>query len=71
MTLTPYGDTSRQHRKWMQSFMGSRSARQNIERVQEVEARRFLYRLLQSPQSFLDHLRLSVFMLQISSCLLT
>lgn len=59
-TISPYGDTLRQHRKWMQSFIGSSSAMKIIEYVQEVETCRLLYRLLENPDNLMDHLHMSV-----------
>lgn len=58
--LLPYGDTLRLHRKLIQNFVGSRFARKHIEDVEEVEARRLLYRVLETPQDFRAHLRTSV-----------
>lgn len=59
-TLLPYGDTLRLHRKLIQNFVGSSFARKHVEDVEEIEARRLLYRILETPQDFRAHLRTSV-----------
>jgi len=41
----------------MQNYMGSSTAMKHIKDVQEVEARRLLLRMMESPDKFMDHLR--------------
>lgn len=67
-TLTPYGDTLRLHRRWMQNYMGSSTAMKHIKGVQELEARRLLLRMMESPDQFMDHLRTSVLYSYVPSC---
>lgn len=56
-TFLLYGDTFKQHRKWFQSYIGTRSAIQRFEGHEETETRRFLLRVLDDPEHFMDHLR--------------
>ena len=58
--LTPflqYGSTLKFHRKWIQSYLNTRVSENYIEEIEELEARRLLYRLLEKPKDFLQHLR--------------
>lgn len=41
----------------MQNYMGSSTAMKHIKDVQELEARRLLLRMMESPDQFMDHLR--------------
>lgn len=41
----------------MQIYMGSSTAMKHIKDVQELEARRLLLRMMESPDQFMDHLR--------------
>lgn len=49
--------------------MGSRSGMAYIEDIQEIETHRFLYRILERPDKFLDYLRAFVSFFSTSSCL--
>ena len=56
-TFTKYGDTLKLHRKLLYNYVGTRNAMKKHEEVMEVETRRFLLRLLDSPEKFRDHSR--------------
>lgn len=51
----------------MQNYMGSSTAMKHIKNVKELEARRLLLRIMESPDQFMDHMRTSV---PYSSCFL-
>lgn len=57
MGVMPYDDTFRMHRKLMRKTIGSRSALLKCESAKEIEARRFLLRMLETPDKMMDHLR--------------
>ena len=58
--LTPflqYGSTLKLHRKLIQSYLNARASENYIEEIEEIEARRLLYRLLDKPKDFSQHVR--------------
>ncbi|KAG2151900.1 cytochrome P450 [Suillus cothurnatus] len=57
MTLLPYGDHLRRHRKNFHSVIGTRAAVGIYSQVEEVETRRFLKRVFTKPDELLAHVR--------------
>ncbi|KAG2158979.1 cytochrome P450 [Suillus bovinus] len=57
MTLLPYGDRLRQHRKYFHSVIGTRAAMGIYNQVEEVETRRFLKRVFATPDQLQAHVR--------------
>ncbi|KAI1826284.1 cytochrome protein [Xylaria intraflava] len=57
MPMLPYNKMLRYQRKLIYTFIGSPAAATTYIDVQEKEAHRFLLRVLQRPESFLDHIR--------------
>ncbi|KAG1892828.1 cytochrome P450 [Suillus subluteus] len=57
MTLLPYGDRLRRHRKNFHSVIGTRAAMGKYSHVEEVETRRFLKRVFTKPDQLLAHVR--------------
>lgn len=53
-----YGAELKRHRTLMQTYIGSRTAIDKVEDLQETEVRQLLLRLLQNPAAFHDHIRL-------------
>ncbi|KAK7892475.1 hypothetical protein LTR67_007572 [Exophiala xenobiotica] len=54
----PYGERFRAYRKHAHSLMGGSHLLDKFGQVQEQEVGRFLLRVLQKPQDFVDHLRI-------------
>lgn len=52
-----YDDRLKLHRKHMHNYFGTPSAVAQHDGLQEVEARRFLLRILNDPVSFMQHIR--------------
>jgi hypothetical protein len=61
MTLLPYGDRLRRHRKNFHSVIGTRAAVGVYNEVEEIETRRFLKRVLSTPDQLQAHVRQYVF----------
>ncbi|KAG1773897.1 cytochrome P450 [Suillus occidentalis] len=57
MTLLPYGDRLRRHRKNFHSVIGTRAATNVYSQVEEIETRRFLKRVLATPDQLQAHIR--------------
>ncbi|KAG2043176.1 cytochrome P450 [Suillus americanus] len=57
MTLLPYGNRLRRHRKNFHSIIGTRAAVGKFSQVEEVETRRFLKRVFTKPDQLLAHVR--------------
>ncbi|KAG0702312.1 cytochrome P450 [Suillus ampliporus] len=57
MTLLPYGDHFRRHRKYFHRVIGSRAALDIYNPVEEVETHRFLKRVLAKPDQLQAHIR--------------
>jgi hypothetical protein len=57
MTLLPYGDRLRRHRKNFHSVIGTRAAMNVYSQVEEIETRRFLKRVLVTPDQLQAHVR--------------
>ncbi|KAJ6561174.1 cytochrome P450 [Mycena vulgaris] len=57
LALTPYGDRFRNHRRLSHSLFGSRGTMSKFEPLEELEAHRFLKRLLSKPEGLQDHIR--------------
>ncbi|KIK36152.1 hypothetical protein CY34DRAFT_538031 [Suillus luteus UH-Slu-Lm8-n1] len=57
MTLLPYGDRLRRHRKNFHSVIGTRAAMGAYSQVEEIETRRFLKRVLATPDQLQAHVR--------------
>ncbi len=55
--MQPYSDTFRAYRKAMHRVLGSKNAVAQFNDLQEVEVRRFLLRVLQSPTDLNQHIR--------------
>ncbi|KAJ6561166.1 cytochrome P450, partial [Mycena vulgaris] len=55
--LIPYGDRFRNYRRLSHSLFGSRSTMSKFEPLEELEAHRFLKRLLSKPEGLQDHIR--------------
>ena len=58
--MTPflqYGPALKLHRKLIQSYVNTRVSLDYIEEIEEIEARRFLFRLLDRPKDFFQHIR--------------
>ncbi|KAI5118225.1 hypothetical protein M0805_000721 [Coniferiporia weirii] len=55
--LVTYGARFKLHRREMHACIGTRSALARIKDLQEVETRRFLFRLLDEPTKFAEHVR--------------
>jgi hypothetical protein len=62
MTLLQYGDRLRRHRKNFHSVIGTRAAMSVYNQVEEIETRRFLKRVLTSPDQLQAHVRQYVFL---------
>ena len=56
----------RQYRKAMARIIGSRSSMSKFDGMLEVEARRFLWRVLNHPKDFVNHTRTSVLLYEYS-----
>ena len=56
-TFRGYGPELKFHRRLMQGYMNAELARDQIEVVETIEARRLLVRLLRDPNRFLQHAR--------------
>ena len=68
--MTPflqYGPALKLHRKLIQSYVNTRVSLDYIEEIEEIEARRFLYRLLDRPKDFFQHIRTYVLLSRLSS----
>lgn len=52
-----YGDYFRQGRKFMHQELGSKEAVGRFHKIQELEVRRFLLRVLNQPETLIKHLR--------------
>lgn len=52
-----YNETLKFHRKHMNNYIGTRAAMRQHESLEELEARRFMLRLLNDPENFLQHIR--------------
>ena len=59
-SLLAYGPTLKYHRKLIQSYINTKLALNRIEELEEIEARRFLFRLLDEPEKFFQHIRTCV-----------
>ena len=46
----PYNNTLRTHRRYMYTYIGSKTAVSRLSSIQDVEARRFLLRTLKRPR---------------------
>lgn len=57
MTLLPYGDHLRLHRKYFHRVIGSHAAMNVYNHVEEIETRRFLKRVLTKPDQLRAHVR--------------
>ena len=57
LAMQPYSDTFRAYRKAMHRVLGSKNAVAQFNDLQEVEVRRFLLRVLQSPADLNQHIR--------------
>ncbi|KAG1756034.1 cytochrome P450 [Suillus lakei] len=57
MTLLPYGDHLRLHRKYFHRVIGSRAAVNVYSQVEEIETRRFLKRVFTKPDQLQAHVR--------------
>ena len=60
LILSPYGDRFRDIRRFLHRYLGSRGQFEKIapfHELIETETRRFLARLLSSPEHYVDHFR--------------
>nr|QPL17769.1 cytochrome P450 [Wolfiporia cocos] len=57
VTIMPYGDQWRLHRKWIQASFQDRAALQSYEPIQARETNRLLRALIESPGDFTAHLK--------------
>ncbi|KAI1425062.1 cytochrome protein [Xylaria sp. FL1777] len=57
LPLIPYNDKYRLRRKLLHVLMGTKMTVEPYLPLEEVEVRRFLFRILQEPESFLKHIR--------------
>ena len=58
-SLLPYGPVWRQHRKIYQQYFHNNIAARHVPK-QLAETRKTLFRLLENPETFRDHIRLYV-----------
>jgi hypothetical protein len=58
LVLLPYGDRFRNFRKNLHRAIGSQTALTRYIPIQEIEAHRFLQRVLAKPEDLLEHVRL-------------
>ncbi|KAH8105626.1 cytochrome protein [Phellopilus nigrolimitatus] len=56
-TLLPYGAQFRAHRKEMHACIGTRAVMARFVELEEIETRRFLFRLFEQPKDFTKHIR--------------
>jgi hypothetical protein len=57
LTLLPYGDHLRWHRKNFHRVIGSRTAMKVYNPIEEIETHRFLKRVLANPEELMEHVR--------------
>ncbi|KAL4914581.1 cytochrome P450 [Aspergillus aurantiobrunneus] len=57
LAMQPYSDTFRAYRKAMHRVLGTKTAISQFDRLQDVEVRRFLLRVLESPTDLIQHIR--------------
>ncbi|KAF9483933.1 cytochrome P450 [Pholiota conissans] len=60
MVLLPYGDRFRRYRRLFHNLIGNQTAVKRFRPSQQIETRRFLRRILLSPNEFSDHVRRTV-----------
>lgn len=58
--MQTYSDRFRAYRKAMQPYLGSEAAVAQYNNLQEIEARRFLLRVLNDQAKFPEHIQTSV-----------
>ena len=56
-TLLQYDETHKIHRKSMHTYIGTRAACKVHESMEEIEARRFLWRVLDKPDELFHNIR--------------
>lgn len=59
--MQTYSDRFRAYRKAMQPYLGSENAVSQYNHLQEVEAHRFLFRVLKNPAELASHIQTYVF----------
>lgn len=56
--MLAYGDEHRAGRKLIHACIGTRAALRRFEDMEEIETRRFLYRVMKNPQNLTTYLRM-------------
>lgn len=56
--MQPYGENHRTSRRMLHSFVGSEPALKRLEPLQEIEARRLVQNLQETPEELKNHIRL-------------
>ena len=56
-TLLMYDEIHKVHRKTLHSYIGTRAACKVHESMEEIETRRFLWRMLVNPDEFMHNIR--------------
>jgi fumagillin biosynthesis cytochrome P450 monooxygenase len=57
LSFKPYGKQLKQHRKLVHQQLGTKTAASRFRDVQDVESRRLLLRILDSPEKLFEHIK--------------
>lgn len=55
--LKHYDNEFKMHRKLMHNLIGTRAAMERFEELEEIETRRFILKVLNTPDNLLNHIR--------------